>query len=170
MKDCIKCKKTFELSDFHKHKGMKDGHLNKCKYCVVIDVAEWRLKNTGCRQRERVRLRERLGHSTREEYFTKRRENAIGRKVSSVKYAYKRRRFIEAQSMSELDEFVLEQAINLSQLREESTGIQWHIDHIVPLYHKEACGLHSYSNLQVVPASWNCKKGNRNMNTYVKNT
>jgi hypothetical protein len=46
------------------------------------------------------------------------------------------------------------------------TCFKWHIDHIVPMMHKKACGLNSANNLQVVPASWNIRKGNRNMDTY----
>tara|TARA_B110000858_G_C17584224_1_gene372626 strand:- start:31 stop:546 length:516 start_codon:yes stop_codon:yes gene_type:complete len=42
-------------------------------------------------------------------------------------------------------------------------GYDWEVDHIVPL---NRGGLHKLSNLQVVPKSWNCAKGDRNCNTY----
>jgi hypothetical protein len=45
MKKCFKCGKLKQLSDFYKHKGMKDGHVNKCKECNKNDVAEHRLLN-----------------------------------------------------------------------------------------------------------------------------
>ena len=32
-KQCNKCGETKPLTDFYKHKGMKDGHLNTCKVC-----------------------------------------------------------------------------------------------------------------------------------------
>lgn len=69
-------------------------------------------------------------------------------------------------SMTEFDELVQKEASDLCDMREKITMIKWHIDHIVPLNHKEACGLHNGYNLQVVPALWNIKKGNRNMKTY----
>ena len=166
MKKCFKCEAERPLSDFHKHSGMKDGRLNKCKYCVVQDVAEWRNKNPDARKKEHARSRERKGHMTRQEYFNKRSFNKIGRLASSLKYAYKRRRLAEKMFQTELDDFVFEEAALLCKLREQATGFKWHIDHIVPMMHEKACGLNTAYNLQVVPASWNVRKGNRSMDEY----
>ena len=41
-KECFKCGAERPLSDFYKHKKMKDGHLNKCKDCTKRDVRERR--------------------------------------------------------------------------------------------------------------------------------
>lgn len=166
MKTCIRCNITKSLDSFHKHKGMKDGHLNKCSVCVKECVVEWRLLNPDARKIERENLRKKNNKLTREQYLAKRKKNAIGRNASSLKYAYKRRRLEEKMFVSELDEFVFEEAAKLCKLREKATGFKWHIDHIVPMMHKKACGLNTAYNLQVVPASWNVQKGNRNMNTY----
>jgi hypothetical protein len=166
MKTCFKCGETKPLDSFHKHKGMKDGHLNKCSACVVKDVAEWREKNPECRKREHARTREREGHRTNEEWRAYQQQHKLGRKTVAKKYAFKRRRLLEKQELTELDELVLVEAFNLAEKREKITGFQWHVDHIVPLFHKKACGLNNAYNLQVVPGGWNFKKGNRNMDTY----
>ena len=164
MKECIKCGELKEISEYHKHKRMKDGHLNKCKSCVVKNVAAWRKTNPGCRQREYARNSKAI--RTREEHIAYLKENAIGRKATALKYFHKRRRQVTTP-MTELDEFAFEEAALLTKLRQEATGGVWHVDHIVPLNHKEACGLHVAANFQVVPSAWNVKKGNRNMETFI---
>ena len=151
---------------FHKHKGMKSGYLNKCKQCVVECVADWRKNNPDSRKKEHEKNRIKLGKKTREEYFKERAKNAKGKKLISLEHSYKRRTQKERHCFTELDSFVFKEAIKLKELRKQTTGFDWHIDHIVPLNYKNACGLHNAFNLQVVPATWNLKKSNKNINTY----
>ena len=164
MKPCIRCSTVKPLSEFHKHKGMKDGHLNKCRSCVVKDVAEWRQKNPDCRKKEHAANRERKGFKTRSQHLADRQANAIGRKASALKYIQKRR--TQQKAYTDFDEFVFEEAVKLCSLRYETTKIKWHVDHIVPLNHRFACGLHVAHNFQVIPATLNHQKGNRHMTAY----
>lgn len=60
----------------------------------------------------------------------------------------------------ELDCFVNTEAIKLAKLREKATGFKWHVDHMIPLQAKVACGLHCAANLQVIPERLNCVKRN----------
>ncbi len=69
-KRCRECKETLPLSDFYKHKGKDDGHLNKCKACVKGRVAKHRLKNI-----ERIREYDRRrGNRQSAEYIRKYKE------------------------------------------------------------------------------------------------
>lgn len=61
----------------------------------------------------------------------------------------------------ELDEFVMSEACDVAAMRTESTGVNWHVDHMIPLQAKNACGLHVWNNIQVIPAHLNLFKNNR---------
>lgn len=39
-KECMRCGETKDLSHFYKHKGMADGHLNKCSSCCKKEAKE----------------------------------------------------------------------------------------------------------------------------------
>ena len=166
MKKCNKCKEIKELFLFHKHSRFKDGYRSICKVCTNTAIIEKRKANPNLRKDEWIKKRERLGKKTRQEWKENLAATSIGRKTSSLKYATKRRRTLEKALQNEFDEFVFEEAVNLAGLRKQETGFTWHVDHIVPLFHKKACGLNTAANFQVVPAAWNLKKGNRNMNEF----
>jgi hypothetical protein len=61
----------------------------------------------------------------------------------------------------ELDELVMDEASDLAFLRWEQTGIDWHVDHMIPLQAKKASGLHVAANIQVIPQKLNSRKLNR---------
>lgn len=65
----------------------------------------------------------------------------------------------------ELNELVFAEAYDLVSRRQVACPVDggWHLDHTVPLRHRNACGLHNAWNIQVVPAKWNLAKGNRSV-------
>jgi hypothetical protein len=50
---------------------------------------------------------------------------------------------------------------DLAQKISKATGIQHHVDHIVPITSRLVCGLHNEFNLQILPATENLKKHNK---------
>lgn len=67
----------------------------------------------------------------------------------------------QARFNDELSILVFKEAHDLRKLRNEITGFEWHVDHIIPLKGREASGLHIWSNIQVIPKVINLKKGNK---------
>lgn len=57
--------------------------------------------------------------------------------------------------------FFLKEAYRLARLRTRLTGIKWEVDHIVPLNHPLACGLHNEFNVRVITQFENRSRGNR---------
>lgn len=49
----------------------------------------------------------------------------------------------------------------VAQRLSKTTGVKYHVDHIVPLKSNQVSGLHCEANLQVIPATANLKKHNR---------
>lgn len=62
---------------------------------------------------------------------------------------------------NEFDEFAFQQAYELAALRQQETGIEWHVDHMIPLRARKCCGLHCADNIQVIPAEMNLEKSNK---------
>ena len=60
MKICRKCRVEKPLSDFYKHRGMADGHLNICKDCTRKRISShWHLNAEQLRKKERERWQRR---------------------------------------------------------------------------------------------------------------
>lgn len=62
---------------------------------------------------------------------------------------------------SDLDEFIIKEAYRLARTRKKSTGVRWCVDHIIPIAANEACGLHCFQNIQVIPEAVNLTKKNK---------
>ena len=88
-------------------------------------------------------------------------ENTAERKAERARDKSNRRcgRAKQARFTDELTQLVTVEAHALRKQRNKITGFEWHVDHIEPLNGKDVCGLHIWSNLQVIPKIINLVKG-----------
>lgn len=167
-KACIRCGCVKPVAMFHVHKMMKDGRLNKCAACVVECVQAWREANPSGRKREWVKKQHDRGFLAAFKMGLGKNQNPESRRAAGLKYQHKRRiQKLERPTFdSELDDLAFYEAKALCVSRQALTGVKWEIDHIVPLNHRVASGLHSACNFQVAPKAWNVAKGNRHMDRF----
>lgn len=108
-----------------------------------------------------------------EKYRAKNRENLLEKKrkyqrenlavhVARAK-AYKYKKRDEYNKLSEADKSIVALMYEANQRVSECLGIQFHVDHIVPL---SKGGKHAPHNLQIVPAKWNLSKSNSNSDVF----
>lgn len=83
------------------------------------------------------------------------------RKQAKLRYQLIRRS--GEKVLSSFDTWVLKEAVELTKLRKQICGGEWHVDHIVPV---SKGGLCTHNNLQVVPAHWNRSKSNKHVGRF----
>lgn len=166
IKICKKCGATKPINLFTKVLRNKDGHSGSCLVCdnkVKYDYegSKKRTKEFHVKNPEKAK-----------EYYDKNKHNYKERQHLNTK-SYRsanpgwmaaqcaKRRTMKLQATPKWsNEFFIEEAYRLAKLREKATGFKWHVDHIVPLQAKDACGLHTEKNLQVIPVTVNFNKNN----------
>lgn len=155
MKQCYQCGVTKLTSQFSKHKSSKDGLQPKCRQCDAQINREWRERNAEKR---------RLYHA--QDRFVEARKRYKKEKPEVIRLSDQRRRARKYGADLELTDTEKRTVSLLYSRRDELTewsGIRFEVDHIVPL---SKGGRHHPSNLQLLPATENRRKGS-NM-TYLK--
>lgn len=61
------------------------------------------------------------------------------------------------------EKWLIKEVYQLASFRSSVLGFPWHVDHVIPLQGTTVSGLHTLSNLQVIPAVENIKKRNKVM-------
>jgi hypothetical protein len=126
---------------------------------------EWKRKqrqDENFRELERKRNREYAAKNTesiskqKKEYYEQNKEQIKKRKREL--YLERRKRMVEWEQ--ELTSLVKAEAKDLVKKRKEETGVDWSIDHKIPIKGKTVSGLDVWNNLQVIPLSENKRKHN----------
>lgn len=92
----------------------------------------------------------------KKEYYLANKEEL--KKAKRQQYVERRTRIVSWDA--ELTSLVYDEAYDLIEKRNKITGIQWSVDHIIPIKGKTVSGLDVWNNLQVIPLSENKRKHN----------
>lgn len=162
MKHCNDCDTTKELSEFYLSRTTPTGYMFKCKECSKAAKRKWAKAN-----RERLREYD-YNYSQKEErklykkkYTSEHQQQnkALWNHKNSIHRAKKLQR--TPQWLNEDQLWFIKEIYELAQLRTKVTGVEHHVDHIVPLKGKDVSGLHLPWNLQVIPWYENLSKSNK---------
>lgn len=148
MKECSKCHQVKCLSEFHKDSRKPNGHRSDCKKCFNESKREYDCKYRQ-KNAEYYRAYNRKHYQKNPEYYAARNANRRARKLSAT-----------PPWLTEYAEQVTKDLYAYAKHLKETTGRDWHVDHIHPLKGRKVCGLHHPNNLQVIPAFTNLRKNN----------
>lgn len=176
MKQCSKCLEIKELGEFYTRKISKDGFYGKCKLCASVENKKWRTENVERKRQLDANYRQNNKDKVNG-YRLKWAKNNPEKLVESRKkwrnknpdkcrgYWQKHNsrcdRKIRARKCSWADINKIKDIYRKCRQISRVTGIQHHVDHIVPLCSDRVCGLHYECNLQIIPATDNLRKSNK---------
>ena len=179
MKICKCCNLEKPSSSFIKDKTRSDGLYVYCKECNKERRRVFRENNKekiSCIKKEYyINNKDLISFKKKEAYRSKKKDIKFLAKKRNYNSKWKRnnkglvnyytakRRSLKLKATcnwGEFNDFILSEAYDLASLRSKITSIKWEVDHIVPLVHDKVCGLHSWTNIQVIPEIDNRIKSN----------
>ena len=168
-KICSTCSLDKQLEDYQVR---DNGKLrNECKSCRSQYQKEYYLKNKQRILDKAAKAREANPDYNREYYqrtkdkqceqqaqrYLANREDYIERAIN--------RKAVKLNAMpdwlSEEDRASIREVYDTCRKLTEATGVEHHVDHIVPLQGDNVCGLHVHWNLRAIPAKENLSKSNK---------
>lgn len=175
MKTCLDCGETLSLAEFPvKDRGRRGPRCKPChaQYLKPLRKA-WYEKNKERKKRKSAEWREKnrdLIPQKRQEYRAKAldkirakdaryaRENRHVKQANAA--AYRARKTQQTIQLTLVQRDAIREIYRRAQFLSRTTGESHHVDHILPLRHKDVCGLHVPWNLQIIPGRLNTRKRN----------
>jgi 5-methylcytosine-specific restriction endonuclease McrA len=136
MKICTSCKIKKPLTDFTVYKQSKDGLMYQCKRCNSDRYLKWQKENA-----KKVNKRNC-------DWIKQHRE--LHNLTASMRRANK---------LKATPGWFEKEKVEIVFAKAKQWGFE--VDHVIPLKHEKVCGLHCWTNLQLLDRRENAKKGNK---------
>lgn len=163
-KTCNYCNVTKEIRDFYTQPKNKDGYRKQCKSCIKSINHKWTQSNPDKVYEKAMRHRRKYPDKTKER--DKKRNRQWVEKYPHKSRAKTAKR--DAAKIQRTPKWLTKEQLNQIELiyfkcqeLTKTTGIMYHVDHIIPLRGKNVCGLHVPWNLQILTATDNILKSNK---------
>lgn len=179
-KTCSKCKKELPATAefFYREKRGKYGLRSYCKECRKKQYKSWQKNNPNYWKGYRENNREKILQNDRKaskKYKENNREKVLqSNKKASKKYHENNKSYYAAKEVErrsakdqrtppwltkrQLD--IIKCFYTVRDIKSKVDGIEYHVDHIIPLRGKNVSGLHVPWNLQLLTAEENWSKNN----------
>lgn len=142
MKTCTKCGETKGFDKFYRESRMMSGFRPDCKSCHNKV------------QRKKYKANRDVIREYQIRYYQD------NKAAFAAKSAKRRARKLNATpEWSDLDQ--IKRIYATCAKITDKTGIQHHVDHVIPLQGENICGLHVPNNLAIIPAKMNLQKSNK---------
>ncbi len=147
---------------YYARKGEEIKEKVKAKRAADVEKAREYDKQRYAKNKDRICENRRRREKANPEKMKARRAASYRRNKHLFLNATIRRNEIKRHAIpkwySDFDDFVLQEMFELAEIRKEETGIEWHVDHMIPL---SKGGLHWHMNWQLIPAAMNLEKHNK---------
>lgn len=171
MKQCGSCKQVKKSTDFYKDKHKKSGLTSQCKNCIRL-YKEANKENIRAYVKEYEEKNAKEIAKRKQSYYFKNKEvinkrNSDYRKLNRAKSNTLTRKYQSDKIkrtpawLTPHDHKVIESKYAMAAWLSGVVGIDYHVDHIIPLRGKNVSGLHVPDNLRIIPAKDNLEKGNK---------
>jgi hypothetical protein len=177
-KACSKCGEVKALSGFYKDKYMRLGYSSRCKACYNEQKRKYREENRDKLREKNRKYKEEnrdIIIKKNRKYYEENRDKLREKDRKYYRKYYESNKSLYTQRAAKrraakknrtplwiTDEH--KQTIKLyyetRQSLTEATGIEYHVDHIIPLQGNNVSGLHVPENLQIITAEKNTYKNN----------
>jgi len=157
MKTCSKCKSTKSLDDFYKGNRSPDGREAMCKVCRLEHNRKWHSENKD-RHRE---LTQRWYAENKEQHLANSKVWYSENKHRKLQTTTAREKRIKRATPNWVDTTELQKYYADARYLTELTGIEFEVDHIVPVTNNKVSGLNVPNNLRVITAYENRQKSNK---------